>query len=215
MRTCVVLLALAATAAAGGRAAAAQTLRPTLGASVVAARLRSQLPAGTDRLSGAAFAGEGSLSLGRFVLSVGYLQGQVARGGAGTSARDLIEGRALLGVRPVPWLMVGGGPRGRAYVLPSGTQRWLFWELRARAEARFIGSAANGYVELWRAISADVNVPERFDHGQGGEAGLILRLARAPLEARVGYRIDHAVLGGGSRLETVDAVVVGLGLARR
>jgi hypothetical protein len=44
---------------------------------------------------------------------------------------------------------------------------------------------------------------------------MIVRLARAPLEGRVGYRIDHAVLGGGTRLETVDGVVIGIGLSGR
>jgi hypothetical protein len=72
-----------------------------------------------------------------------------------------------------------------------------------------------GYAELWRVVAADVNVPESFDHGQGGEAGMIVRLARAPLEGRIGYRIDHAVLGGGTRLETVDGVVIGIGLSGR
>ena len=79
----------------------------------------------------------------------------------------------------------------------------------------FIGSAVRGYAELWRAVAADANVPEPFDHAQGGEAGMIIRLARAPLEGRIGYRIDHAVLGGGTRLETVDGVVIGVGLAWR
>ena len=44
---------------------------------------------------------------------------------------------------------------------------------------------------------------------------MIVRLARAPFEGRVAYRIDHAVLGGGSRLETVDGVVIGVGLSWR
>jgi len=64
-------------------------------------------------------------------------------------------------------------------------------------------------------VAADANVPEQFDHAQGGEAGMIVRFARAPIEARVAYRIDHAVLGGGSRLETVDGVVIGVGLSWR
>ena len=44
---------------------------------------------------------------------------------------------------------------------------------------------------------------------------MILRLSRAPLEGRLGYRIDHAVLGGGTRKETVDGVVIGVGLTWR
>jgi hypothetical protein len=41
---------------------------------------------------------------------------------------------------------------------------------------------------------------------------MTVRLARAPLEGRIAYRIDHAVLGGGTRKETVDGVVIGVGL---
>ena len=84
-----------------------------------------------------------------------------------------------------------------------------------RVVSAFVGSAVQGYAELWRAIAADANVPEPFDHAQGGEVGMVLRLARSPLEGRVGYRIDHAVLGGGTRLETVDGVVIGIGLSGR
>jgi hypothetical protein len=43
---------------------------------------------------------------------------------------------------------------------------------------------------------------------------MIVRLARLPLEARIAYRIEHAALGGGSRLETVEGVVAGVVLKR-
>jgi hypothetical protein len=213
MRTGIALFA----AACATGSVSAQALHPAARASVVTARVRSAVPAGTDQLSGAAFLGEGILSLGRLSLGVSYLQGKLdpaGVAGVGTS-RDLVEGTVLLGVRPAAWLTLEGGPHARAYTLTGGTQRWLFWELRARAATAFVGSAVRGYVELWRAVSADANVPEPFDHAQGGEVGMLLRLARAPLEARVGYRIDRAVLGGGSRVETVDGVVIGAGLSWR
>jgi hypothetical protein len=209
MRAVRLLLGLAA--AAGELAA--QTLHPAVGASVVAVRVRSAVPAGIDVSSGAALGEEGTLSFGRWLLDVRYLQGRLDPGSPNASARDLVEGRVRLGFHLLPWLTLGGGRSGRAYVLASGIQRWLWWELRARAEATFIGSAATGYAELWRAVSTEVNVPERFDHAQGGEAGIVLRLSRLPFEAQVAYRIDHAVLGRGTRLETVDGVVVGLRLA--
>jgi len=186
----------------------AQSLHPAAGASVVTARVRST----AGEFSGTAFLGAGSLALGRVSLDVSYLQGKLdpAATVAGGTSRDLIEGTVMLGLRPTGWLTLAGGPHARAYTLSSGTQRWVFWEVRARAATAFVGSAARGYVELWRALSASANVPEQFDHAQGGEAGMILRLARAPLEARLGYRIDTAVLQ--SRKETVDGVVIGVGL---
>jgi hypothetical protein len=43
------------------------------------------------------------------------------------------------------------------------------------------------YVELWRAVATSVNVPEPFDHAQGGEAGMLVHLSDAPFEVRVAY----------------------------
>ena len=212
MSTARVAPALFAVFAASGLGA--QTLRPVATASIVTARVRSVVPTGTDRFSGAAFLGAGALALGRVQLAASYLQGTLNPEGSGVP-RDLVEGTVMLGVRPLAWLTLEAGPHARAYGLPGGTQRWLFWELRARAASAFVGSAVRGYAELWRAVAADANVPEPFDHAQGGEAGMIVRLARAPLEGRVAYRIDHAVLGGGTRLETVDGVVIGVGLSWR
>jgi len=156
------------------------------------------------------------VALGRLELALGYVQGKIGPEGASAPGQDLVEGVALLGVRPAPWLRLAVGPHARSYTLTGGTElRWVFWELRARVSGAFVGSAGRGYVELWRAVSASVNAPEPFDHAQGGEAGMVVHLARAPLELRLGYRIDHAVLGGGTRLETVDGVVIGVGLSRR
>jgi hypothetical protein len=196
-----------------GSALGAQTLHPSASASLVWARVRSQKSAGTDYLSGPAFLGQGTLAMRRLQLTVTYMQGTVNQDGPLGASRNLVEGTVQLGFRPLDWLTLETGPHARAYSSTGATERWVFWELRARAETAFVGSAVRGYAELWRVVAASVNVPESFGHGQGGEVGMILRLARAPLAARVGYRIDHAVLGGGTRLETVDGVVVGVGLS--
>jgi hypothetical protein len=193
----------------------AQTLAPAGVLTVGSTRVRSQ----SGQFSGTVVGGDGTLSFGRLELAVRYVQGKVdsvgASAAAGGGGHDLVEGSVLMGARPLSWLTIATGPHARSYTLTSGTQRWVFWELRARAAGAFIGSAARGYVELWRALSADVNVPESFDHAQGGEAGMIIRFARAPLQARVAYRMDHTVLKsalGGTRLETVDGLIVGFGL---
>jgi hypothetical protein len=210
MRTTLALLALAVS---GAGSVSAQALRATVEGSAVAARVRTRLPTGTVQLSGPLFGGHGTLSAGRLQLDVDYLQGKV-NDGPGAPSRDVVEGRASLGFRPISWLALKAGPHARAYVFAGGTQRWLFWEVRARAEGIFIGSTVGGYAELWRAVSADVSVPESFDNAQGGEAGMIVRLERMPLAARIAYRIEHAALGGGSRVETVEGVVVGVVLRR-
>jgi hypothetical protein len=206
------LLALAVVLTAGG--VRAQRLHPFGGASLATTRLRSE---GKNPFTGAGstFLGQGALSVGRLQLTASYLQGTLDPDGALGASRPLVEGTVLLGVRVLDWLTLETGPHARAYTLTTATERWLFWELRARASSAFVGSAVRGYAELWRVVAADVNVPESFDHAQGGEAGMIVRLARAPLEGRIGYRIDHAVLGGGTRRETVDGVVIGIGFSGR
>ena len=192
----------------------AQTLRPLLHADVVTTRLHSERPSDIEEFTGSSFRGTGALTYGRLQLLVSYLQGSLDPDAGTGSSRDLAEGTVFVGARPFTWLTVEAGPHARAYTLAGGTtQRWVFWELRARGTAAFVGSAVHGYAELWRALSADVNVSESFDHAEGGEAGMILRLARSPLEARVAYRIDYSVLGGGSRTETVDGVIIGVGVA--
>src|SRR6266702_1424729 len=193
----------------------AQTIHPAVAASVVTARVRTDQLGEAFQFSGAAFGAEGTVSLGRVQLGLSYLQGRLAPDSGSAPARDLVEGSVLFGVRPAEWLTLSAGPHARAYAANGQTQRWVYWELRMRAAKPFIGTAVRGYAELWRAVSADANVPEPFDHAQGGEAGMIVRLARAPFECRVAYRIDHAVLGGGTRLETADGVVIGVGLAWR
>jgi len=210
MRVSTLAAALAALGA-GTTLARAQGLGPAGGVSIVTTRVR-----GTDLLTGTALGGQGALALGRVELALSYVQGKIGPDGGGAPGQDLVEGVALLGVRPARWLRLAVGPHARSYTLTGGTQlRWVFWELRARASGAFVGSAGRGYVELWRALSASVNAPESFDHAQGGEAGMVVHLARAPLELRLGYRIDHATLGGGTRLETVDGVVIGVGLSSR
>jgi len=209
----VVLALLVFVAAAGDLAG--QRLHLAFGGSGVATRVRSEQPAATVVLSGAVFGALGTLSVGRLLLDVAYLQGTLNPDSGIGSARDVIEGHALLGVRALPWLALQAGPHARAYVIGGTTQRWLFWTVGVRAEGAFIGSAGSGYVEVWRAVSGDASVPEPFGHAQGAEVGMLARLARLPLEARFAYRIDRAVLGGGSRLETVDGVVVAVSLLRR
>lgn len=211
MKRALLLVGLSFTAGTLG----AQTLALAGVFSVGSTRVRSELPSGTAQFSGALVGGDGTLSFGRLQLAVSYVQGKVDSAGVSGPGHDLVEGSVLLGARTLPWLTIAAGPHVRSYTLASGTQRWVFWEVHARAAGAFIGSAARGYLELWRAVSADVNVPETFDHAQGGEAGMVIRFSRAPLQARVAYRMDHAVLRGafgGTRLETVDGLVVGFGL---
>ena len=209
---------LALCAAAFAAPLTGQRLRASLAGWAMTVRLHSDGAAGvgtTDELSGAALGGEGRLLAGRWQLGLGYLQGSLKPQSGSAAERDIVEGGVVLGFRAAGWLTLRSGLRTRAYVLTGGTQRWVFWSLGARAARPFIGSAVDGYLELWRAVSANVNAPQPLDHAQGGEVGMLAHLSRAPLDVRLSYRIDHAVLGGGARKDTVDGLIVGLVLARR
>lgn len=208
-------VALAAQGGGGGP-------RWTFAAGATGVRVQSLAPTGViSELSGTTLGGSGGVALGRLALDIGYWQGRVApegaAGGAGVRppARDYTEGTVLLGVQPVGWLRVRGGVQARTYVTPAGTERWVFWQVRVRAEQMILEPAVRVHGELWRAISTEVNAPQPLDRGQGGEVGLTVRLPRWPLSARLTYGIDDAKLGGGVRRETVDQLSLTIGFGVR
>jgi hypothetical protein len=131
-----------------------------------------------------------------------------------TVKRDLIEGRLVVAARPVPWLEMSLGPFVRAYVTDSITERWLFWQARARFEAPIVTASLTSYVELWRALSSEVNLVAGAGRVQGGEAGVVYRPPRRPYLVRLAYRMDDAavrgVATGSETLESISvAVIVG------
>jgi len=169
--------------------------------------------AGT-KLSGVLLGGSGRLTYRALSLDLDYRQGSLQPAGGGIS-QEGVEGALLLGVSPRPWLTIRVGPHARTYVAPSGTQRWLMWELRGRAEGDLVpGTPLRGYVELWDVASADVNVTETLDSGRGGEGGMLFRV-RPPVWLRLSYGIEHLRLGSGARLETVDRLFFGATFDRR
>src|SRR5438270_139142 len=144
------LAAMLVALAAGTTLAGAQGLVPAGGLSIVSARVR-----GTDQLTGTVLGWQGAVALGRLELALSYVQGKIGPEGAGATGQDLVEGVALLGVRPAPWLRLAVGPHARSYTLTGGTQlRWGFWELRARASRAVVGSAGRGCGALRRAPAA-------------------------------------------------------------
>src|SRR5260370_5286035 len=76
------LVVLAATLTAGELRA--QALHPTGSASLVTARVRSEVPAGIDQFTGSAFLGPGALAMGRGAMSARDPQGAPTyQGGSG------------------------------------------------------------------------------------------------------------------------------------
>ena len=184
-------------------------------------RLNSQTGPSAQKWSGAAFGFQGQvLYLSRFTIDLGYWQGKL--NGVGTGDRDVVEGYAQLGARPLDWLSLRVGPHAWTYVSGAGTQRWFLWEGRAHAQGQIL-PAVQSYIELWKVFSANVNVPQAFQTGMGGEGGLSLRIRnvpiipeRLPVRIRLAYGIERVRMNGtlaqGSRAEVLDRLTLGLGV---
>lgn len=198
------ILALAATAVAGSQG------RPTLAfrgdAGFVWVR-SDTATAGAVRLRGPVLGGEGRLVFNGFSVGLGLLSGTLQAADQASVKRDLIEGRLVVAARPLPWLEMSVGPFVRAYVTDSITERWVFWQARARVDAPIVTASLTSYVELWRALSSDVNLVAGAGRVQGGEAGVVYRPPQRPFSLRLSYRMDDAAVGGGGgRSETLEAI---------
>jgi len=167
--------------------------------------------AGPVRLRGPMFGGEGRVVFNGFSLGLGLSSGTLQTADQAVK-RDLIEGRLVVAARPAPWLEMSVGPFVRAYVTDSGTERWVFWQARARVEAPIVTASLTSYVELWRALSSDVNLVAGAGRVQGGEAGVVYRPPQRPFWLRLSYRLDDAAVRarGSETLEAISlAIMVG------
>jgi hypothetical protein len=187
----------------------------------VGMRVNSRSGPTTQRLSGAVFGLQGQVLFhGRVSVDLGYWQGQLDPASTNAATRDVAEGYALIGARPLDWLTLRAGPHVWTYISNAGTQRWFLWEGRAKAQAAILPDV-HSYLELWDVLSANVNVPQSFASGLGGEGGLILRIrdvpaipAAYPVRIRLGYGIERVRLGDGVRTEIVDHLSLSLSLER-
>ncbi len=208
-----VLVAAGALAASG---AAAQLPRGlTLEGAAATARLRTTSTGGAEALSGPTLGAEAAFARRAVSLRVGYLQGRLTPDSGSPAARDLVEGWALVGYRPLAWLDLEGGAHARAWVTPAVTARRLFFELTARAEVPVVARDALVYVALTRAMAAGAGAGDAVLSARGGEGGLIVRPPRLPVTVRLAYRIDRTRLRAAEREETFDGVSLAVGFGGR
>ena len=202
--------------------AAQRTWQWDIALSGVGTRLHSSSGPTTQKLSGAMYGLQGQLVYSGFVtLDWGYWQGQIDPIGGQAASRDVVEGYAMFGARPFGWLSLRAGPHAWTYISTAGAQRWFLWEGRARAQGEVLPDVQS-YLDLWRVFSANVNVPQDFQSGMGGEGGLILLVRDAPLiperfpmRIRLGYGIERVRMGGGIRTEVMDRLSLSLGIGQR
>ena len=168
-------------------------------------------------LRGPGFGGEGRIAVNGLLFGLGLLEGQLkpaggTGGGAGASQLDLVQGTVFAGGRLLPWLEITAGPVVRAYVTDSTTERWVFWQARARVDAPIVVGKLGSYFEVWRALASDVNLPTGAGRIQGGEAGVVYQPPRQRVWLRLSYRMDDALLGGPGGNETMEAITLSGGI---
>src|SRR3989449_5727038 len=204
------ILALAATAGARSQDRPTLAFRGDAGFVWVRSDSAAVGAVAAARLRGPVLGGEGRLVFNGFSVGLGLRSGTLQASDQGTMKRDLIEGRLIVAARPLPWLEMSVGPFVRAYVRDSVTERWVFWQARARVEAPIVTASLTSYVELWRALSSQVNLVAGAGRVRGGEAGVVYRPPQRPFWLRLAYRVGDAAVrvGGSPSLEAISASVV-------
>lgn len=220
MRT-TTAIALLLAAGAAPSPLGAQRLEWEGALSGVGMRVLSTSGPATQKLSGAVFGFQGHVLFARLItLNLGYWQGQVtpADGQSSIAPRDVVEGYAQIGARPLPWLWLRGGPHAWTYISNAGRQRWLLMEGRARVQGEIVPEVQS-YLEFWNVFSATVNVPQGFQSGRGAEGGISLRIRdvpiipeRFPVRIRAAYGIERVRMEGGVRSEVVDRLSLSIGI---
>jgi hypothetical protein len=198
----------------GPPALPAQSYRFAANGGTTFVRFQRTAAGNTDEQSGFMASAVGTASAGPIGLELSYLEGQLRPQGSSLSLpQDLVEGQALLGLRPLSWVTLSGGPHARAFIRGGVTERWLYWEGRARAEAVMASQGVRGYVTVWHTLTGSVtNAAGAFGDGQGGEVGLKVRVPRSPVWLQMSYAIERARLAPGLGSDTVEGLTAFLGV---
>lgn len=176
---------------------------------------QSSFPGGSESLSGALMSGRIGVAFRPVSVDVSYAQGRLASGDGTSAARSVVEASALVSRRVTPWLLLKAGPHLRAYAAPGSTERWVMWELHAHADEPVITGVLAAYVEGWIAPISSANVDPGGSGARGVEVGLTMRFPDSPLWARLGYVVDRSSLKSNARTESLQSVVVSIGLGGR
>jgi hypothetical protein len=206
-------VALALAAAVAGLPKPARAQQPfgfAVGATAAAVRVHSDVGPLVESLSGLALALDAGARRGHLLLEGHYSEGHLTSSDSAVEARDLVAGSLLLGARIGPFLTVRAGPHARAYAAPSGTRRWVFWEVRVRGTAPLIASRLEAYAELGGTVFGSTSLATSFDAERCGEVGARYDVPGAPLALRLAYRIERGSGTLPTRSDTVEQILVGV-----
>lgn len=207
----VTLLALALGAAPLGA-----QIRTELFLGATSAQARSATGGSATRIGGFVLGGGATLAAGRVHLELRYAEGVLEPRDAGSLERSFVDARAAVGVHATEWLTAQLGMHARARALPtsSGGERWLWGEVRTRVSAPLVGPMVRGDMEVWRAFGLKMDDVGRGS-GQGGEAGLTLRLPGQRVWLRMAYTFDQIHVPAAGRWDTFDGVTLATGVSLR
>ena len=212
MRGPAVGAAVLVLASFAGDAKAQWLPRVAVGASAAMAQWdRSADPgARTGMLLGA----HGRLGWRNAALEVAYAQGTLSPEDDASASEDLVDGEAMLAVTAMPWLTLSVGTHLRALVTPSGTERWVRHEARARVETDLVPGAMTADAEAALALVSDVNSAADGLSARGATVGVNLRVQDSSLRLRLAYSVDRATNGGATELLQAISLHATLGLSR-
>ncbi len=208
--------ALALLGVVAGRPLAAQDARHVeANAEVARVRFQSATAGAGQELSGFAFGARARVFVGIVSLDASYRQGRLSADTGSASARDLAEGSVFLSVKPATWVLLQAGPQLRAYVTPGGTERWVMWEGRTFVEGPIVAGVLSAGAGGWVSLASQVNTNPGASGARGGEVRMTLRPPHWPLVFRLSYTADQGQLRNGAGTETLEAVVVSVGIGGR
>lgn len=202
---CLAILAALAPAPAVGQ----NPVGFSLGGRFAAIRVDGTPAASATELTGPSVGFDGELRVLVFTLEGQYQHAALTATGSGAH-HTMLEGSAMAGVRPMRWIHLSAGPRVRNYLLPDGTHRTLQWEARLQVEAVLIPGYGRAVATGWRALYGEVNTPQWFASGRGGQAFFELTAPPIPGWLRVGYGMDRSTFGDG-QVETLEQLFVTAG----
>jgi hypothetical protein len=207
--------------------AAAQTIDFSVAALGCRARDQVMFRNLRESVEGVCTGGLGYLKLGPLVIEASGFRAPELRpsGAAAGFTRDGGDVRGIVGLAPVPWIVLEGGFGLRAFNSPAGYQRWQIPSGGLKIAVPLGDPALTAYLRGHYLPATPQRVPAgqpsgdaRWDLGLVAESGLRIAPRRLPLVFGVFYRMERFDFPGGAagRLEQFDVLAIygGLRLAK-